>query len=89
MQFNIFSLFKSDHGCPLETLDIAGGNFTVGGVCALIAAWYNQEPKNDFYISLYRCNFTQNDVFQQLYEIPMNFKRGLEKNGYRLTINVT
>jgi hypothetical protein len=70
-------------------MDIAGGNFTVSGVCALIEAWYEQaKPNNDVYISLYRCNFTHNDVVQQLYEIPMSTKRGLEKGGYRLTLNI-
>ncbi|KAI6177184.1 hypothetical protein M3Y97_00879500 [Aphelenchoides bicaudatus] len=88
--FKLADLFKTKRGCPLETLDIAGGIFTVSGVCALIEAWYSQEkPKNDIYISLHRSNFTQNDVFQQAYNIPLNFKRGLEKGGRRLTLNIT
>lgn len=85
-----FSLFLSGAGCPLETLDIAGGSFTVSSLCYLIEAWYSQtKPKNDIYISLHNCNFTQADITQQCYGIPLNFKRGgLQNRGYRLTLNI-
>lgn len=68
---------------------MAGGSFTVGGVCALVAAWYNQKkPRSDIYISLHNCNFTQADIINQSTGIPLNFKRGLENRGYRLTLNI-